>query len=145
MFLEKSVLKICSSRRAPMLKCNFRPEACNFIKKKTLAQVFSCEFCEISKNTFSYKTPLVAASFCKKSVFKNVAKFTGKKHSWSLYFVIKKRLWQLWETFKNRFFTKYHRETASDLLLNTDKHWNKRDWWQKMNEIIIKYTNIPCG
>ena len=26
--------------------------ACNFIKKETLAQVFSCEFCEISKNTF---------------------------------------------------------------------------------------------
>ena len=26
-------------------------EACNFIKKETLAQVFSCEFCEISKNT----------------------------------------------------------------------------------------------
>ena len=27
-------------------------EACNFIKKETLAQVFSCEFCEISRNTF---------------------------------------------------------------------------------------------
>ena len=27
-------------------------EACNFIKKETLAQVFSCEFCEIYKNTF---------------------------------------------------------------------------------------------
>ena len=26
--------------------------ACNFIKKKTLAQAFSCEFCEFSKNTF---------------------------------------------------------------------------------------------
>ena len=26
--------------------------ACNFIKKETLAQVFSQEFCEISKNTF---------------------------------------------------------------------------------------------
>ena len=26
------------------------------------AQVFSCEFYEISKNTFSYRTPLVAAS-----------------------------------------------------------------------------------
>ena len=25
----------------------------NFIKKDTLTQVFSCEFCEISKNTFS--------------------------------------------------------------------------------------------
>ena len=24
--------------------------------------VFSCEFCEISKNTFSYRTPPVAAS-----------------------------------------------------------------------------------
>ena len=32
------------------------------IKKETLAQVFSCEFCEISKNTFFHKTPLVAAS-----------------------------------------------------------------------------------
>ena len=28
------------------------PEACNFIKKETLAQVFSFEFCEIFKNTF---------------------------------------------------------------------------------------------
>ena len=29
-----------------------KPQACNFIKKEILAQVFSCEFCEISKNTF---------------------------------------------------------------------------------------------
>ena len=28
------------------------PQACNFIKKETMAQVFSCEFCEISKNNF---------------------------------------------------------------------------------------------
>ena len=26
--------------------------SCNFIKKETLAQVFSCEFFEISKNAF---------------------------------------------------------------------------------------------
>ena len=32
------------------------------IKKETQAQVSSCEFCEISKNTFSYRTPLVLAS-----------------------------------------------------------------------------------
>ena len=37
-------------------------EACNFTKKETLAQVLSCEFCEISKNTFFYRTPLVADS-----------------------------------------------------------------------------------
>ena len=29
-----------------------RPEACSFINKETLAQVFSSEFDEISKNTF---------------------------------------------------------------------------------------------
>ena len=34
----------------------------NFIKKETLAHVFSCEFCEIFKNTYFYRTPLVAAS-----------------------------------------------------------------------------------
>ena len=35
---------------------------CNFIKKETLAQVFSCEFCEISKNIFSYRTTV--GCFC---------------------------------------------------------------------------------
>ena len=38
---------------------NFRPEDRNFIKKETLAQVFSCEF---YKNTFLHSAPLVAAS-----------------------------------------------------------------------------------
>ena len=28
-----------------------------FLKKESLAQVFSCEFCEIFKNTFFYRTP----------------------------------------------------------------------------------------
>ena len=28
------------------------PGACNFIKRETLTQVFSCELCEISKNAF---------------------------------------------------------------------------------------------
>ena len=36
------------------------PQACNFIKKETLAQVFSFEFYQISKNTFLQRTPLVA-------------------------------------------------------------------------------------
>ena len=39
-------------------------EAYNAIKKKTLAQVFSYEFFEISKNNFSYRNPRVAASVC---------------------------------------------------------------------------------
>ena len=38
------------------------------IKKETLAQMFSYEFYEISKNTFSYRTPPVTASPRSKSV-----------------------------------------------------------------------------
>ena len=30
--------------------------------EETLAQVFSCEFCKISNNTFSYRTPPAASS-----------------------------------------------------------------------------------
>ena len=46
---------------APFLKLN-RPQTCNFIRKETLAQVFSCEFYEISKNTFFTKHVRTTAS-----------------------------------------------------------------------------------
>ena len=36
-------------------------QACNIIKKESLVQVFSCEFCGVSKNTFSNRTHPVAA------------------------------------------------------------------------------------
>ena len=36
--------------------------ACNFIKKEILAQVFFCEFCEISKKTFFTEHLRMAAS-----------------------------------------------------------------------------------
>ena len=36
--------------------------ACNFIKKETLAEEFSCEFCEIFKNTFFTEHLWVTAS-----------------------------------------------------------------------------------
>ena len=38
------------------------PLACNFIKKETLAQMFSCKFCKICKNSFFSRTSLVAVS-----------------------------------------------------------------------------------
>ena len=37
-------------------------KANNFIEKETPTQMFCCEFCEIFKNIFSYRTPPVAAS-----------------------------------------------------------------------------------
>ena len=40
------------------------PQVCDFIKNETLAKVFSCDFCEISKNTSLYRTRLAAASRC---------------------------------------------------------------------------------
>ena len=57
----------------------------NFIKKGTLAQVFSCEFCEVFKNTFIYRTPLVTASVLLKSKSHNKSywsadMFPGKKN-----------------------------------------------------------------
>ena len=56
------MLQLCYDKNSRQTLANHRLEACNFVKKETLAQVFSCEFCEIYKNTFYYRTPLVAAS-----------------------------------------------------------------------------------
>ena len=36
-------------------------QGCNLIKKETLAQVFSCEICEISNNSLSYRAPPAAS------------------------------------------------------------------------------------
>ena len=39
-----------------------KAKATNFIKKVSLTQMFSCEFCKIFKNIFSYRTLPVAVS-----------------------------------------------------------------------------------
>ena len=54
----------------------------NFIKKETLAEVFFCELCEISKNTFFYRTPPEAASV----TYNNTA-LTRRKKRWILFSV----------------------------------------------------------
>ena len=55
MFCKKGVLR----NFAKFTGKHLRPVT---FKKGTPTQVFSCEFCEISKSTFSYRTPPVAAS-----------------------------------------------------------------------------------
>ena len=47
--LKRCSWKICKIHRKIPVR---ESKVCNFIEKETLAQVFSCEFCEISKNTF---------------------------------------------------------------------------------------------
>ena len=70
MFYNKGVLKnfakfiekhLCQSLYFNKV-AGFIEKSCNFIEIETLAQVFSYEFCKISKNTFSHRKPPVAAS-----------------------------------------------------------------------------------
>ena len=52
--LTKLTIKRCHQNNTYYYNIELKtwPEVCNFIKKETLTQVFSCECCEISKNTF---------------------------------------------------------------------------------------------
>ena len=54
MFLEisENLQESTCARVSFLTKLQAEAEACNFINKETLAQVFSCEFCDIWKNTF---------------------------------------------------------------------------------------------
>ena len=62
---EQSLIKLfefsetLNGIQVPLKITVYRPQACNFIKKETLTQVFSCEFCEILiapflQNTFAH-------------------------------------------------------------------------------------------
>ena len=62
MFLEISQNSLENTCARVSFLINFQASACNLLKKRLLTQVFSYEFCEISENTFSYRTPLVDAS-----------------------------------------------------------------------------------
>ena len=80
----------CSHRRCNVRQCVLRnfakltgkhpcqslflieSQPCNFIKKETLAQVFSCEFCKISKNTFFTEHLWATASITTRSSMSKV-------------------------------------------------------------------------
>ena len=56
-FCKKGVLRNFARFTGKHLRQRFffnkvADQACNFIKKESLVQVLSCEFCEISKNIF---------------------------------------------------------------------------------------------
>ena len=74
-FSKKSVLRNFAKFTGKYLRHRFffnkvsglRPKACTFVKKESLALVFFCEFCEISKNTFFYRiSPMAASAFSAK-------------------------------------------------------------------------------
>ena len=49
---QSFLLKKSERYKARLIRLEGSHQTCNFILKKSLAQVFSCEFCKISKNTF---------------------------------------------------------------------------------------------
>ena len=99
-FCKKGVLEISQNsqentcaRVSFLLKLKKRKK--EILTQETLTQAFSCEFCEISKNTYFHRTPLVAAfdkdyMSSKAAIFSNIS--STNKHSkffyfsWCLYF-----------------------------------------------------------
>ena len=62
--LKEAVVQRCSVKKVFLrISQNSQENTCvsNFMKKETLAQVFFCEFCEISKNTLLNRTPPMSA------------------------------------------------------------------------------------
>ena len=65
--MKKVLLKISqNSQENTCSRVSFlmklQAKACYFIKKETLVQVISCEFCEFFKNNYFYRIPPLAAS-----------------------------------------------------------------------------------
>ena len=54
-----------------VFSCEIFERACNFNKKEALTQVLSCEFCEISNNTFLHRITLVTASVSCRRIRRN--------------------------------------------------------------------------
>ena len=58
----KNFAKFTGKHPCQSLLIKLQAEVCNFIKKETAAQVFSCEFCEHFKNTFLTEHLWITAS-----------------------------------------------------------------------------------
>ena len=60
--LTEAVVRRCSVKKVFLqISQNSQENTCARVSFLIKLQVFSCEFCEISKNTFFYRTPLPAA------------------------------------------------------------------------------------
>ena len=86
------------------------------LRPQTLAQVFSCEFCEISKNTFSYRTRPVAASEGLYQIPIRIGLDLGRKISTKIFFVLmqKNRFPIIW----NHFLTKQASSSSKSIEYN---------------------------
>ena len=56
-------IQTCLNSTHNNLLFNDRPKSCNFIKKETLAQMLSCEFCKISRNKLFHRAHIRVTVF----------------------------------------------------------------------------------
>ena len=77
---SRAVTQWCSVKKLYLETAKLTTVACSFIKKDTLAKVFAREICEISKNTFYCRTPLMAASEKRSVKTKGLGNDLLKKH-----------------------------------------------------------------
>ena len=68
--------KVAGLRPATLLKKETLAQACDFITKEILAQVFSCEFCKIFRNILFYNAS--GGCFCVLTAITPIIKFSTK-------------------------------------------------------------------
>ena len=140
------MLQLYYDKNSGQTLANHRLEDYNFIKKETLVQGFSCEFCQIYKNTFYYRTPLVAASgvlinFAILELFSNKVAMTNilvlTKTFWRLLedvfwrrkaeaniFVLIKTFWRRLEDVFRRRRQKTYLRRLQDVSIKTNVCWD---------------------
>ena len=82
---------------------------CNFIKKGTLAQVFSCEFYKFFKENFLYRPPPVAASedtIRMRKICSNLTIKSAKTLHWPAFFLLSSNNWH-WMSLAFRYKTSW--------------------------------------
>ena len=87
----------------------------NFVKKQTLAQLFSCELCEMSKNTILHRTPLVAASEIQQNSLENTCARVS--------FLIKMQACEFPEISKNTLFYRTLPVAAFGIFFTLHLYW----------------------
>ena len=90
-YVQKQPSKVfCKKRSSQKFRKIHRKKTfdrvCNMIKKETLAQVFSCEFCEISKNIFFTEHLLATAFFC--HLITLIRFFQGLRYAYVVYILV---------------------------------------------------------
>ena len=126
-------------------KCS--EKAFNFIKKETLAQVFSCECCEISNNTFFTEHVRATAS----THFSQSKSILGRaKSSHQRYF--KKRFSQMYRKIHRWFSVNFAillrtlslQNTSGRLLLVGEwRQWTVRPWFKfEFGKTVYNYSYL---